>query len=503
MWCDGETRTAPLIGHRNRRVTVGAGWGFCLFPQGCQIPTVRDDAILTRRGPVVLNAESKMFTGATRLTNNTAEMSALIEVCWFLLAIHAPHPNCVNNRRHMAMRTGDKVFIHPDSKYAIGVVQGLFFPRENVLMAKLLRHLYGVVQRVFDVSLCWTKGHDGDLGNVLADTLANEGCAMEFPVDRDFVPSDWNAEEFTNVLAESDLNQTIPVHELLGAHVQRLKQLERQRRRAAEAQYATQPVRAPLPRPSCTLGDTTLAVSEASHKFGRRRVVRPVRLPPEDEDMVLLRELARRRRVTSDSFERVNICKTMNHIQRRVKRRELELQAERTVESAQLPKWQLGTGGHGPLRETEHGEEAISHLERQGLLTRFFGHIFASTTTPVLPDWVHRRWSPRVLENLRPLNQLWVREALTKMAKNKTSGEDKVVTEMLLELDEDILEEVALLFRDRLLNQDASTWNIWEHHMVALIPKPNKDATLIKNLRPIAVLPVIYKWYSRCLGLLC
>ena len=30
-----------------------------------------------------------------------------------------------------------------------------------------------------------------------------------------------------------------------------------------------------------------------------------------------------------------------------------------------------------------------------------------------------------------------------------------------------------------------------------------QDATLIKNLCPIAVLPVIYKWYSRCLGLLC
>ena len=45
---------------------------------------------------------------------------------------------------------------------------------------------------------------------------------------------------------------------------------------------------------------------------------------------------------------------------------------------------------------------------------------------------------------------------------------------MLLELDEDILEEVALLFRDRLLNQDASTWNILEHHMVALIPKPQQ-----------------------------
>ena len=349
------------------------------------------------------------------------------------------------------------MIIHPDSKYAMGIAQGLFFPRENMLMAKLLRHLYGVVQRVFDVSLCWTKGHDGDLGNVLADTLANEGCAVELPDDRDFVPLEWDAEEFTNMLTESDLNHAIPIHELLGAHVKRLKQVERQKRREAEAQHTTLPVRAPQPRPSCTLGDITLAVSEAGHKFGRRRVDKPVRLPPEDEDMVLLRELAQRRRVTSDSFERVGTCKT----------------------------------------------EATNHLEKQRLLTRYFGDIFASTTNPVLPDWIHRRWSPRVLENLRPLNQLWVREALTKMAKHKTSGEDKVVTEMLLELDEDILEEVALLFRDRLLNQDVSTWNIWEHHMVTLIPKPNKDTTLMKNLRPFAVLPVIYKWYSRCLGLLC
>ena len=35
-------------------------WGFCLFPQGCQMPTVRDDVLLTQRGPVVLNAESRM-----------------------------------------------------------------------------------------------------------------------------------------------------------------------------------------------------------------------------------------------------------------------------------------------------------------------------------------------------------------------------------------------------------------------------------------------------------
>ena len=205
----------------------------------------------------------------------------------------------------------------------------------------------------------------------------------------------------------------------MGAHVKRIKQLERQKRRETEEQPTTQLVRTPQPPPSCTLGDLTLTVAEAGHKFGRRRVEKPVRLPPEDEDKRLLRELAQRRRVTSDSFERVNICKTMNHIQRRVKRREMDLRAERTVDTARLPKWQMKSGRYGPLRETEHGEEANTHIEKQRMLTRYFGDIFASTTNPVLPTWIHRRWSPRVPKNLRPLNQLWVREALTKMAKNQ------------------------------------------------------------------------------------
>ena len=66
-----------------------------------------------------------------------------------------------------------------------------------------------------------------------------------------------------------------------------------------------------------------------------------------------------------------------------------------------------------------------------------------------------------MLEHLRPLNQLWVRDALTKVAKtNTTSAEDNLVTEMLLELDQDVHEEVAPLFRDRMLNQGDSTGNI-------------------------------------------
>ena len=64
----------------------------------------------------------------------------------------------------------------------------------------------------------------------------------------------------------------------------------------------------------------------------------------------------------------------------------------------------------------------------------------------------------------------------TKCQKTKTSAEDGVVTEILQELDGDILENDALLFKDPLLNFMDSSWNAWEHHMVSLIPKPNKNA---------------------------
>ena len=98
--------------------------------------------------------------------------------------------------------------------------------------------------------------------------------------------------------------------------------------------------------------------------------------------------------VTSVSCERVQICKTMYHVQSRIKRREMKLQAERTVESARLPKWTMGSGGYGRLRETIAWRRSNQPSRKQRMLTRYFGNNFASTTNPALPDWIHRRWNP-------------------------------------------------------------------------------------------------------------
>ena len=119
------------------------------------------------------------------------------------------------------------------------------------------------------------------------------------------------------------------VPELLGTHVSRLKQIhrrERQHDRALNEHLDS----LPLPRPACSVGDITLAVAQ---------VVDALKSPRHDADREWLRDLARQRRITVDSFDGVNICKTTYHVQRRMKRRELDRQAATTVETARLPKW--------------------------------------------------------------------------------------------------------------------------------------------------------------------
>ena len=59
-------RTAPLIGHKRITYDSRCWMGFRLFPKGCQTTTCREEAILTRNGPVVLVTASRLFTGATR-----------------------------------------------------------------------------------------------------------------------------------------------------------------------------------------------------------------------------------------------------------------------------------------------------------------------------------------------------------------------------------------------------------------------------------------------------
>ena len=92
-----------------------------------------------------------------------------------------------------------------------------------------------------------------------------------------------------------------------------------------------------------------------------------------------------------------------------------------------------------------------------------------------------------------------LRECLSFFKPGKTCADDHIVAEMLQALDDDILEVVASAFKLRLLNHDSEDFDkAWDQQIVLLIRKKLK-ATFITDFRPIAVISVLQKLYSRVL----
>ena len=98
-----------------RRKAMSAGWGFSLIPYG-PAPEVDDDPVLTACGPVRLEHDHRLFIGARKLSNNTGELSAVVEALLWLLA------EC----EAAEMLSDLPAVLHTDSKYVIGILTKKF-----------------------------------------------------------------------------------------------------------------------------------------------------------------------------------------------------------------------------------------------------------------------------------------------------------------------------------------------------------------------------------------
>ena len=83
--------------------------------------------------------------------------------------------------------------------------------------------------------------------------------------------------------------------------------------------------------------------------------------------------------------------------------------------------------------------------------------------------------------------------------KRTSCAEDQVVIEMLRELDADIWETIASCFQFRLMNRwTEETDKLWKTQLVTMVKKKNGKLTM-RGFRPIAMLPTIYRLYSKTL----
>ena len=83
------------------------------------------------------------------------------------------------------------------------------------------------------------------------------------------------------------------------------------------------------------------------------------------------------------------------------------------------------------------------------------------------------------------------------MAPGKTCADDDIVAEMLYHLEDDVLDVLAKAFVLRLLNHISEDDDrVWDNQCLNLIKK-RADAKFIKDFRPIAIIPVFQKLYSK------
>ena len=115
-------------------------------------------------GPVVTTPGERGYIGAEVGTNNTGELSAMVEALRWVL--HAEE----------ARRFGAAVVWY-DSEYAYGQVSGVNRARKNVLLVQYARLLRSRVERIAEVSFQHVKGHSGDPGNEAADRAAGLGAS--------------------------------------------------------------------------------------------------------------------------------------------------------------------------------------------------------------------------------------------------------------------------------------------------------------------------------------
>jgi ribonuclease HI len=154
-----------------------AGWGWvCVLGGDGDRDEHAIEMLHACAGPVIIEKGHPAFLGATKLSNNTGELSAAAEL---LLGLRLMNPS--------APPPDSRGVIRPDSELVMGVMTGRVAVKENVMLAKRVRELWLSVRARYGGRLThrWIKGHSSHVWNDRADALAELGRLGDINTVRD------------------------------------------------------------------------------------------------------------------------------------------------------------------------------------------------------------------------------------------------------------------------------------------------------------------------------
>ena len=143
-----------------------AGWGVAIW----RIPVEGDTPDYMLYGPVITKPWDHRWLGARERTNNTAELSAIIEACLWL-------------RDEAPDSGGEPVMLRYDSQYAANISLGRYTPKTNKELAETAKRMMADTMSSRNVTTQHVYGHTGAVDNEVADRLADKGAKGEIAAD--------------------------------------------------------------------------------------------------------------------------------------------------------------------------------------------------------------------------------------------------------------------------------------------------------------------------------
>ena len=142
---------------------TSAGWGAVIVLHTDARPSPTHDTgllLATLYGPVSTSPDQPRYFGAYQLTNNTGELSAIINALHWFQTQAPPHYNA---------------YLFTDSQWSLNAALRVYSPTKNVLLAQAATNALQLVRLTRHATIAYVKAHSNFLWNEYADRMANLG----------------------------------------------------------------------------------------------------------------------------------------------------------------------------------------------------------------------------------------------------------------------------------------------------------------------------------------